>query len=63
MKDKTDNTFHNKDGEQNVAQGERPIGKQVNNYLLQPLKPRTVVIVFVLAVGLLAGSGLRRNLC
>ncbi len=34
--DKTDNTFHNKDGEQNVAQGERPIGKQVNNYGISP---------------------------
>lgn len=31
-----DNHFENKGGEQNIAQGKNPIGKQVNNYGIPP---------------------------
>ncbi len=33
---KMDNHFENKGGEQNIAQGKNPIGKQVNNYGVPP---------------------------
>jgi tetratricopeptide (TPR) repeat protein len=33
---KMDNHFENKDGEQNIGQGPNAIGKQVNNYNVQP---------------------------
>jgi len=50
---KMDNHFENKDGEQNIAQGENPIAKQVNNYFRQPLKPRFLIIAALLAAGVI----------
>jgi tetratricopeptide (TPR) repeat protein len=47
--------FDSGGGEQNIAQGDKPIGKQVNNYFSQPLKPRTVLIASLAAAGVMSG--------
>ena len=48
------NHFENKDSEQNIAQGDNPIGKQVNNYFRQPLKPHFLIIAALLAAGVMS---------
>ncbi len=55
-KSSMDNKFDNSGGEQSIAQGDHAIGKQVNNYFGQTLKPRTLVIVALLGAGLISAS-------
>ncbi|XCN73482.1 MAG: tetratricopeptide repeat protein [Candidatus Electrothrix aestuarii] len=52
----TDNEFSNSGKDQNIAQGDRPIGKQENHYYNRPLKPRTVLLAVLLLAGIGGGA-------
>ena len=48
------NQFNNNGGDQNIAQGKNPIGKQVNNYFRHPLKQRILFFAALLISGVMS---------